>query len=86
MNNIGGFSMSFNGTVSDEFLSVIAPADVTYDLIISGNGRLAKAIVESMTDMQRLADGEAVEVNWYRLVNDEWEFVERRPLKINKVE
>lgn len=58
--------------------------DMTYDLILTGNGEpKAKAVVESMADMQRIAEGEAVNVNWYRKVGNEWEFVERRPLKFN---
>lgn len=60
------------------------PTDMKYDLILTGDGEpKAKAVIESMADMQRLANGEPVDVNWYRKAGEEWEFVERRPLKFN---
>ena len=82
--NLGSFSTSFEDT-DGAFSKLLAPSvNVKCDLIIEGGGKKAKAVIESMDDMKRLSAGEAVEVDWYRWVNDEWEFFQRHALKINK--
>ncbi len=43
----------------------------------------AKAVIKSRDDVQRLIAGEPVDADWYRAIGDDWEFIERRPLKFN---
>lgn len=78
--HIASFSMTLTGDVSDELRDLLLSVPVTYDLLF---GSQVKAVIESMDDMQRLASGEAVEVNWYCLENGEWQFVERRALQFH---
>lgn len=78
------FSMTFLvGSASAEGLRrLFPPVSLKYDVVFpdkDGNP-LAKVIIESPEDMNRIfLEGETLDVDWYRMIDGEWVFVERHP-------
>lgn len=66
--------------------SIFPPFDgskMKYDMLFGDkDSPKAKITIGSYDDMQSLINGEAVDVNWYRMADEGWEFMERRPFRM----
>jgi hypothetical protein len=78
----GSITFSLDSASAETLRSWFPPVTVKYDVVFpdkDGNP-LAKVIIESAEDMHRIfLEGETLDVDWYRMTDGEWVFVERHP-------